>query len=146
MPKMVHFDEFLKTWSLWSNRITRHVSFNSTKIGGKCQNLNIQTRHFGWFSNTVGKGEIFFLPFRIRYQFWLIVPHSFDRCFVHLEKFLFVYQQIGSKKEIRWIQSNHRRRIWNRIEHLKRRGKLKLRTYAMKILEFAWLSTLLTWN
>mgnify|MGYP006903851619 CR=1 FL=1 len=38
MPKMVHFGEFLKTWSLWSNSVTRHVSFNRTKIGGKCQN------------------------------------------------------------------------------------------------------------
>ena len=50
---MVHFDEFLKTWSLCSNSVTRQVSFNRTKIGGKCQNWNIQTRHFGWFSNTV---------------------------------------------------------------------------------------------
>ena len=38
MPKMVHFDEFLKTWSLRSNSVTRQVSFNRTKIGGKCQN------------------------------------------------------------------------------------------------------------
>ena len=37
MPKMVHFGEFLKTWSLRSNSVTRHVSFNRTKIGGKCQ-------------------------------------------------------------------------------------------------------------
>ena len=38
MPKMVHFGEFLKTWRLWSNSVTRHVTFNRTKIGGKCQN------------------------------------------------------------------------------------------------------------
>ena len=37
---MVHFGEFLKTWSLRSNSVTRHVSFNRTKIGGKCQNSN----------------------------------------------------------------------------------------------------------
>ena len=37
---MVHFGEFLKTWSLRSNRVTRQVSFNTTKIGGKCQNSN----------------------------------------------------------------------------------------------------------
>ena len=37
MPKMVHFGEFLKTWSLRSNSVTRLVSFNRTKIGGKCQ-------------------------------------------------------------------------------------------------------------
>ena len=35
---MVHFGEFLKTWNLQSNSVTRQVSFNRTKIGGKCQN------------------------------------------------------------------------------------------------------------
>ena len=35
---MVQFGEFLKTWSLRSNSVTRQVSFNRTKIGGKCQN------------------------------------------------------------------------------------------------------------
>ena len=36
---MVHyFGEFLKTWSLRSNSVTRQFSFNRTKIGGKCQN------------------------------------------------------------------------------------------------------------
>ena len=40
--KMVHFGEFLKTWSLRSNSVTRQVSFNRTKIGGKCQNSKIQ--------------------------------------------------------------------------------------------------------
>ena len=53
MPKIVHFGEFLKTWSLRSNSVTRQVSFNRTKIGGKCQNAKIQMRHFGWFSNNV---------------------------------------------------------------------------------------------
>ena len=38
MPKIFHFVEFLKTWSLRSNSITRQVSFNRTKFGGKCQN------------------------------------------------------------------------------------------------------------
>ena len=38
MPKNVHFSEFLKIWSLRSNSVTRQVSFNRTKIGGKCQN------------------------------------------------------------------------------------------------------------
>ena len=38
MPKMVHFDEFLKSWSFRSNSVTRQVSFYRTKIGGKCQN------------------------------------------------------------------------------------------------------------
>ena len=33
MPKNVHFGEFLQTWSLRSNSVTRQVSFNRTKIG-----------------------------------------------------------------------------------------------------------------
>ena len=40
MPKMVHFGEFFKTWSLRSNSVTRQVSFNRTKSGEKCQNSN----------------------------------------------------------------------------------------------------------
>ena len=50
MPKMVHFGEFLKTWSLRSNSVTRQVSFNRRKIGGKWK---IQMRHFWWFWNNV---------------------------------------------------------------------------------------------
>ena len=50
---MVHFGEFLKTWSLRSNSVTRQDSFNKSKISGKCQNWKIQMRHFGWFSDTV---------------------------------------------------------------------------------------------
>ena len=39
---MVHFGEFLKTWRLRSNIVTRQVSFNRTKIGGKCQNKKLK--------------------------------------------------------------------------------------------------------
>ena len=39
MPKMINFGEFLKTQSLRSNSVTRHVNFNRTKIGGKYQTL-----------------------------------------------------------------------------------------------------------
>ena len=46
MPKMVHFDEFLKTWSLRSNSVTRQVNFHRTKIDNKCQNWKIKMRHF----------------------------------------------------------------------------------------------------
>ena len=35
---MVHFGEFLTTWSLRSDSVTRQVNFNRTKIGEKCQN------------------------------------------------------------------------------------------------------------
>ena len=37
MPIMVNFGEFLKTWSLRSNSITRQVTFNRIKIGEKRQ-------------------------------------------------------------------------------------------------------------
>ena len=54
MPKIVHFGEFLKTWSLQSNSVTRQISFNRTKIGGKCQNWKKnQMRHFEEFLNNV---------------------------------------------------------------------------------------------
>ena len=50
---MVHFGEFLKTWSLRSNRVTRQVNSNKTKIGEKRQIWRTRMRHFGWFSNIV---------------------------------------------------------------------------------------------
>ena len=43
---MVHFGEFLKTWSLRSNSVTRHVSFKRTKNGGKWQNSKLQNATF----------------------------------------------------------------------------------------------------
>ena len=44
------FGEFLETWSLRSNSVTRQVTFKKRpKIGGKCQHLKIQMRHFGDF-------------------------------------------------------------------------------------------------
>ena len=57
---MVHFGEFLKTWSLRSNSVTRQVNFKRTKIDEKCQNWKTQMWHFGWFSNTVDYVESFF--------------------------------------------------------------------------------------
>ena len=47
------FAEFLKTWSLRSNSVTRQISFDKTKIGGKCQNSKIHMRHFEQFLNNV---------------------------------------------------------------------------------------------
>ena len=44
MQKIVHFGEFLNTWSLRSNSVTRQVIFNKTKIDEKCQNFKM--RHF----------------------------------------------------------------------------------------------------
>ena len=53
MPKIVNFGEFLKTWILRSNSVTRQVIFNRTKNGEKCQNWKSQMRHFEQISNTV---------------------------------------------------------------------------------------------
>ena len=44
ITEKVSFDEFLK--SLASNSVTRQVSFNWPKVGGKCQISKIQMRHF----------------------------------------------------------------------------------------------------
>ena len=43
---MVHFGEFFKTWSLRSNSVTRQVTFNRTKIDGKCQTLKTPNATF----------------------------------------------------------------------------------------------------
>ena len=32
MPKIVHFGDFLKNWSLWSNSVTRQVNFYRQKL------------------------------------------------------------------------------------------------------------------
>ena len=101
MPKMFHFGEFLKTWSLRSNSVTRQVSFNRTKIGGKCQNAKnsnatfwmifkqceqvntyilwlvvLQMRLFKWFSNSVW------------FHIWINsrVRGTFENCFRTYEK------------------------------------------------------------
>ena len=34
---VIHFGEFLKTWKLRLNSVTRQVNFNRTKVDGKCQ-------------------------------------------------------------------------------------------------------------
>ena len=39
---MVTFDKFLQNWSLWSNSVTRQVTFKKTKIGGKSQTAKNQ--------------------------------------------------------------------------------------------------------
>ena len=43
MPKFVLFGQFLKTWSLRSNSVTRHVNFNITR---KCQNSKMSNATF----------------------------------------------------------------------------------------------------
>ena len=52
---------FEKTWSLQSNSVTRQVSFNRTKIGGKWQNSN--ATFWVIFKHCVGAWKI-----RFRYQ------------------------------------------------------------------------------
>ena len=64
---MVHFGEFLNTWSLWSNSVTRQVSFKRTKIGEKCRNSNAkfwvikekeEKMHHVFLSRSIEKNEI----------------------------------------------------------------------------------------
>jgi len=43
-------------WRIFDS-VTRQVSFNRTKIGGKRQNSQFQMRHFQYFSNSVRKGK-----------------------------------------------------------------------------------------
>ena len=72
---MIHFGKFLKTWSLRSNSVTRQVSFNRTKIGGKCQNSKIQMRHFESFSNNVNLFGHPVLPLQLWYPKRLDMSH-----------------------------------------------------------------------
>ena len=51
--KMPKIWEVFKNWSLWSNSVTRQVSFKRTKKWWRMPKLKIQMRHFGSFSNTV---------------------------------------------------------------------------------------------
>ena len=46
IPKMVNLASFRKTEVCLSNSVTRQVTFNLTKIGGKCQNSKIEMRYF----------------------------------------------------------------------------------------------------
>ena len=54
MPKMVHFGEFMKTWSLRSNSVSRQVSFKRTKNGGKRQNWRKSNETFWAISKQCG--------------------------------------------------------------------------------------------
>ena len=58
MPKIVHFGEFLKTWSLRSNSVTRQVTFNRTKIDGKCQNKKNSNATFWVIFKHCDKAEV----------------------------------------------------------------------------------------
>ena len=55
---MVHFGQFLKTWSLQSNSVTRQFNFNRTKIGGKCPNSKFKCDILSNFQ-TMWKSEDF---------------------------------------------------------------------------------------
>ena len=50
---MAHFGEFLKTYSLRSNSVTRQVSFNRKKLVENAKIRKNQMRHFEYFSNNV---------------------------------------------------------------------------------------------
>ena len=76
---MVHFGEFLKTWSLRSNSVTRHVSFNRTKIGGKCQNC--KKFKCDILSNFQTMWDFFFIVHKWRLLWWS-QKHSFKASLV----------------------------------------------------------------
>ena len=49
MLKMVYYGELSKTWSMQSNSVTRQVTFNWTKNGGKCKNWKFKCDFLGDF-------------------------------------------------------------------------------------------------
>ena len=95
ITEKVSFDEFLK--SLASNSVTRQVSFNWPKIGGKCQS-KIQMRHFWVIFKQCGtlfamcrnrKLLIFFGYFMMTFGMllWLLLSLQFNHWEKGTEKF-----------------------------------------------------------
>ena len=84
MPKMLQFGEFLKTWSLRSNSVTRHVSFNRTKTGGKCQNSNAT---FWVIFKHCAQGPFFYFHIKIRFRFPWVSNKHFEVLNKGLKKF-----------------------------------------------------------
>ena len=63
--KIVSFNSFLNTWSLWSNSVTRQVNFHRTNIGGKCQNWKKSNETFFGDFQTLCKSYLINLPVTI---------------------------------------------------------------------------------
>ena len=78
------FYDFLKTWNLRSNSVTRKVSFNKTKSGGKCQNTCMSKELFSKL--------IFFLFFSMMKYTILMRDHKYAKP-----------SQFLSKKELNWL-------------------------------------------
>ena len=74
MPKNAQFGEFLKTWSLRSNSVTRQVNFNRKKIGGNCQNWKFQMRHFGCAPWSEFQGVPYYLLSFYAIYRWITAP------------------------------------------------------------------------
>ena len=67
-----------------SNSVTRQVTFNKTKTGGKSRNWNIQMRHFWRFSNNVAKQVFLYV---IKVMLAHLTPESRDpRTAIYEEK------------------------------------------------------------
>ena len=112
MPKIVHFDEILKAWSLWSNSVTRHAIFNRPKTGEKCHNSEIQIQHFWQFLSyrvfenkpkcLIWISEFWhFPPIFVLLKLTCLVT-LFDQVFKKLAK-LTIFDQFLSKKYWIWI-------------------------------------------
>ena len=141
---MVHFGEFLKTWSLRSNSDTVQVSFNRTIIGGKCQTFkwdilsNFQTTYVHLtltnfpIRRTAGNKELFlsFFPYSILWLFLSRIAVPVER--LHL--LLFPITMIMEKKVrqivrlLMWL-----RQFWLRhpICHLQPINQPKLEVFVL---------------
>ena len=118
---MVHFGEFLKTWSLRSNRVSRQVSFNRSKIGGKCQNWKIQMRHFGWFSNTVCKGLPYYGQYFLYFPNFVVKDVELVRQIL-VKDFYHFFQDRDPTLAIHLGKSEHQADIINRKRLTNARG------------------------
>ena len=87
---MVHFDEFLKTWSFWPNSVTRQASFNMTKIGENAFK-NSNATFWVLFKHCIRYAII---NFDLQCNCWLLSSRD-DKSIARWSKAIFSRQKIG---------------------------------------------------
>ena len=96
MPKMVHFGEFLKTWSFQSNSATRQVTFERTKHWWKMSifKCSIATTFWVIFKHLCNIEVRFILI-----STWTVAGVIYS-WFFHIPNEIFIYSSRG-KKDLR---------------------------------------------
>ena len=142
---MVHFGEFLKTWSLRSNSDTVQVSFNRTIIGGKCQTFkwdilsNFQTTYVHLtltnfpIRRTAGNKELFlsFFPYSILWLFLSRIAVPVERLHLLLFPITFMITEKKIRQIVSWLLMWLLRLFWLLIYHLQPINQPKLEVFVL---------------